>query len=172
MLQNHLALVALWTNAGKRLYAKIPNFSGFNRWHSCCPHVGIPIAPHKFHRENRSAGRIARHVSIPCSLRCWRVKMQPHSEAPEPRTVESKTNGPSAIDPSAEVSESGSDSHRSDPASFEYNLLRALHAMRVGDFSVRMAGDEDGLPGKIADTFNEIAAANQRIAEQLEGAGV
>src|SRR5258708_6768807 len=43
--------------------------------------------------------------------------------------------------------------------------------MRVGDFSVRMAGDQDGLLGKIADTFNEIAAANQRIAQQLEHVG-
>ena len=44
------------------------------------------------------------------------------------------------------------------------NLLQALRAMRAGDFSVRMAGDEDGLLGKIADTFNEIVAANQRMA--------
>jgi hypothetical protein len=43
--------------------------------------------------------------------------------------------------------------------------------MRIGDFSVRMAGDQDGLVGKIADTFNEIAAANQRIAQQLERVG-
>ena len=43
--------------------------------------------------------------------------------------------------------------------------------MRVGDFSVRMAGDDEGLLGKIADTFNEIAAANQRIAQQLERVG-
>ena len=47
-------------------------------------------------------------------------------------------------------------------------LLHALRAMRVGDFSVRMAGDRIGLLGKIADTFNEIAATNQRMARQLE----
>src|SRR5512136_2860282 len=50
-------------------------------------------------------------------------------------------------------------------------LLHALQAVRVGDFSVRMAGDQLGLLGKIADTFNEIAGANQRIAQQLEGVG-
>ena len=44
-------------------------------------------------------------------------------------------------------------------------LLHALQAMRVGDFSVRMAGDQVGLMGKIADTFNEIVAANQRMAQ-------
>ena len=35
-------------------------------------------------------------------------------------------------------------------ASFEHDLLHALQAMRVGDFSVRMVGDEDGVLGKIA----------------------
>ena len=43
--------------------------------------------------------------------------------------------------------------------------------MRVGDFSVRMAGDQIGIVGKIADTFNEIVAANQRMAQQLERVG-
>ncbi|MGH6839821.1 MAG: HAMP domain-containing protein, partial [Methylocella sp.] len=40
--------------------------------------------------------------------------------------------------------------------------------MRNGDFSVRIAGDRDGLLGKIADTFNEIVAANERMAQQLD----
>ncbi|WP_198165104.1 HAMP domain-containing protein [Rhodoplanes sp. Z2-YC6860] len=43
--------------------------------------------------------------------------------------------------------------------------------MRVGDFSVRISGDWVGLEGKIADTFNEIAAANERMAQQLEQVG-
>ncbi|MFZ3223955.1 MAG: HAMP domain-containing protein, partial [Xanthobacteraceae bacterium] len=43
--------------------------------------------------------------------------------------------------------------------------------MRVGDFSVRMAGDRVGILGKIADTFNEIVATNQRMAKQLERVG-
>ena len=43
--------------------------------------------------------------------------------------------------------------------------------MRVGDFSVRLPGDRTGLAGKIADTFNEIVAANQRMAQQLERVG-
>jgi HAMP domain-containing protein/signal transduction histidine kinase/DNA-binding response OmpR family regulator len=50
-------------------------------------------------------------------------------------------------------------------------LLHALQSMRVGDFSVRMAGDQIGIMGKVADTFNEIVAANQRIAQQLERVG-
>src|SRR5216683_320040 len=52
-----------------------------------------------------------------------------------------------------------------------HDLLHALQAMRVGDFSVRLPGDLTGIEGKIADTFNEIVAANQRMAEQLERVG-
>src|SRR5579872_5818730 len=50
-------------------------------------------------------------------------------------------------------------------------LLQALQAMRSGDFSVRMSGDRLGIEGKIADTFNEIIAANERMAQQLERVG-
>src|SRR4029079_2727598 len=51
------------------------------------------------------------------------------------------------------------------------DLLSALQSMRVGDFSVRMAGSEVGILGKIADTFNEIVATNERMAQQLERVG-
>ncbi|HEY7231003.1 MAG TPA: HAMP domain-containing protein [Pseudolabrys sp.] len=43
--------------------------------------------------------------------------------------------------------------------------------MRAGDFSVRMTGEEEGLLGKIADTFNDIVAANQRMAQQIDRVG-
>ena len=43
--------------------------------------------------------------------------------------------------------------------------------MRDGDFSVRLAGDQTGLAGKIADTFNEIVTSNERLAGELERAG-
>jgi HAMP domain-containing protein/CheY-like chemotaxis protein/signal transduction histidine kinase len=52
-----------------------------------------------------------------------------------------------------------------------HELLHALQAVRVGDFSVRMSGDKVGIAGKIADTFNEIVAANERMAQQLERVG-
>src|SRR5882724_363017 len=52
-----------------------------------------------------------------------------------------------------------------------HELLRALQAVRVGDFSVRLPGHQTGVIGKIADTFNDIVAANQRIAHQLERVG-
>ena len=51
------------------------------------------------------------------------------------------------------------------------DLLQAMQAMRVGDFSVRMSGGHVGTIGKLADVFNEIVAANQRMAQQLERVG-
>jgi methyl-accepting chemotaxis protein len=47
-------------------------------------------------------------------------------------------------------------------------LLSALQAMRAGDFSVRISADYDGLAGKIADTFNDIVAANERMSRELD----
>src|SRR5438874_458635 len=51
------------------------------------------------------------------------------------------------------------------------HMLHALQAMRIGDFSVRLPTDGTGIAGKIADTFNEIVAANERMAQQLEYVG-
>jgi HAMP domain-containing protein/CheY-like chemotaxis protein/signal transduction histidine kinase len=52
-----------------------------------------------------------------------------------------------------------------------HELLHALQAMRTGNFSVRLPTDRTGLEGKIADTFNEIVAANERMARELEHVG-
>src|SRR4051794_36720680 len=51
------------------------------------------------------------------------------------------------------------------------HMLHALQAVRVGDFSVRLPADGIGIAGKIADCFNEIVAANERMAQQLEYVG-
>ncbi|MGO6687172.1 HAMP domain-containing protein [Rhizobium leguminosarum] len=50
-------------------------------------------------------------------------------------------------------------------------LLEVLVAARRGDFSVRMRSDLTGLTGKVADALNDIIAANQRMAQQLEHVG-
>ena len=50
-------------------------------------------------------------------------------------------------------------------------LLQALQAVRGGDFSVRLPTDQVGLPGKIADAFNDIVLANERMARELEQVG-
>jgi HAMP domain-containing protein/CheY-like chemotaxis protein/signal transduction histidine kinase len=50
-------------------------------------------------------------------------------------------------------------------------ILSSLMTMRDGDFSVRLPGYWTGLSGKIADTFNDIAAANQHMAQDLKRLG-
>ncbi len=52
-----------------------------------------------------------------------------------------------------------------------HELLAALQAMRVGDFSVRLPGDRTGVAGRVADAFNDIVGANARMAQQLERVG-
>src|SRR5215469_9751957 len=46
-------------------------------------------------------------------------------------------------------------------------ILSSLQTMRNGDFSVRLPGAWTGLAGKIADTFNDIVAANQQMTLEL-----
>jgi len=50
-------------------------------------------------------------------------------------------------------------------------ILASLHAVRDGDFSVRLPGAWTGLPGKIADAFNDIVSANQQMANELKRIG-
>jgi HAMP domain-containing protein/CheY-like chemotaxis protein/signal transduction histidine kinase len=50
-------------------------------------------------------------------------------------------------------------------------ILASLQTMREGDFSVRLPVAWTGLKGKIADTFNDIIAANERIAGELKRVG-
>src|SRR5580692_4105671 len=50
-------------------------------------------------------------------------------------------------------------------------VLAGLQTMRDGDFSARLPGSWTGLPGKIADTFNSIVAANQQMAQELKRVG-
>ena len=51
------------------------------------------------------------------------------------------------------------------------NLLLTLQAVRDGNFSVRIAGDHEGIEGKIAETLNDIIASNQRLSEEMSRAG-
>src|SRR5437899_12340 len=46
-------------------------------------------------------------------------------------------------------------------------ILRALIALKKGDFSVRMPIDWTGTPGKIADTFNEVAEMMEQSSADL-----
>jgi HAMP domain-containing protein/two-component sensor histidine kinase len=71
------------------------------------------------------------------------------------------------METSADLSTPGPQSERS----YLQKLLSSLQLIRSGDFSVRMPNDSVGIEGKIADTFNEIVAANQQMAQQLELVG-
>jgi HAMP domain-containing protein/CheY-like chemotaxis protein/signal transduction histidine kinase len=51
-------------------------------------------------------------------------------------------------------------------------LLQALQKVRAGNFSVRLPGDLTGIEGKIADTFNDIVMANERMAAELKRVGL
>jgi HAMP domain-containing protein/CheY-like chemotaxis protein/signal transduction histidine kinase len=66
----------------------------------------------------------------------------------------------------------GNSVHIAEPAPADLRvILTGLQTMRDGDFSVRLPGSWTGLPGKIADTFNSIVAANQQMAQELKRVG-
>jgi HAMP domain-containing protein len=92
--------------------------------------------------------------------------------APSEALAEANADGLTGVPPAFE--ESGrtvEPNEHLEGAIDQHALLRVLQAMRLGDFSVRLSGDQTGLSGKIADIFNEIVAVNQRMAEQLERVG-
>src|SRR6266536_2769618 len=120
-------------------------------------HRSLHLAPHR-------PSALCRFCQLTSHPTARSETMQPNREAiadaadaAVPPVAAPEQNGPEAVNGGADVA--------------LYDFLRALQAMHVGDFSVRMAGDQVGLAGKIADTFNEIVAANQRMAQQLERVG-
>ncbi|MBV8417880.1 MAG: HAMP domain-containing protein [Verrucomicrobia bacterium] len=57
---------------------------------------------------------------------------------------------------------------RRDPAAHTTRaLLNALTTLKSGDFSVRLPLDWVGIDGKVADTFNDVVALNQRMSREL-----
>src|SRR6185369_12186372 len=50
-------------------------------------------------------------------------------------------------------------------------ILAGLQTMRDGDFSIRLPGTWTAVGGKIADCFNEIIVANERMARELKRVG-
>ena len=63
--------------------------------------------------------------------------------------------------------------HGSDMPPHEYltAILQSLQTMKDGDFSTRLPGTWTGLPGKIADAFNEIVTSNEAMARELKRVG-
>ena len=77
------------------------------------------------------------------------------------------TVSPAKGSPAPPVARSGAVEHASDLR----ELLRAMEAMRAGDFSMRLTRESEGSLGRICILFNEIVAANQNMAQQLERIG-
>ncbi|GAB3743419.1 HAMP domain-containing protein [Lysobacter olei] len=50
-------------------------------------------------------------------------------------------------------------------------ILAAMQAVRRGDFSVQLPAHWDGIEGKLAEAFNDIALANRRLAAELDRVG-
>src|SRR6202521_4418849 len=72
----------------------------------------------------------------------------------------------------ASVKSNGHSTVTAEPVSADLRaILASLQTMRDGDFSVRLPGSWTGLTGKIADTFNEIVAANQQMSRELQRVG-
>ncbi len=60
---------------------------------------------------------------------------------------------------------------RSAESARQEELLRAMQSVQAGDFSVRVSTDWESIHGKLADAFNDIIAANERMASELERVG-
>ncbi|MGC2154289.1 MAG: HAMP domain-containing protein [Terriglobales bacterium] len=72
---------------------------------------------------------------------------------------------------SSEQSSKAKNNGHSDASPDLVAILASLQTLRNGDFSVRLPGSWVGLAGKIADTFNDIAAADQKMALELKRLG-
>src|SRR4051812_5145773 len=84
--------------------------------------------------------------------------------------VSPKTNGRKNAKKSGHASRNGNGYARLTQTDLSL-VLTTLQAMRDGDFSVRLPGDWIGLEGKVADTFNQIIASNQQMAQELRRIG-
>src|ERR1700720_448235 len=125
-------------------------------------------------RRRRRSGTSA-HTAVPAlASRSPRLGRRPRSR-PEPPPRRGRS-GTGSLVMESQVPErrtrKSNGRHGAEAKSLDQRkLLRALQAVRDGDFSARLPRDQTGLAGKVADTFNEIVASNQRLARELERAG-
>ena len=47
-------------------------------------------------------------------------------------------------------------------------MLRALTALKHGEGSVRLPQEWTGLPGKVAEAFNDVVEMNEKMAKELD----
>ncbi len=82
---------------------------------------------------------------------------------------EQNANGPTVVEQNSAAQNNGHSKGEASPDLVA--ILASLQTLRDGDFSVRLPGSWVGLAGKIADTFNDIAAADQKMALELKRLG-
>src|ERR1700736_3410896 len=96
----------------------------------------------------------------------------PKATAAGTATMNGETRAPAAGESTTPAKNNGNSTMGAEPVTADLSvILGALKTMRDGDFSVRLPGSWTGLAGKIADTFNEIGAANQQMAQELKRVG-
>ncbi|HUQ11118.1 MAG TPA: hypothetical protein VM146_12450, partial [Steroidobacteraceae bacterium] len=88
------------------------------------------------------------------------------------RTLTTRRRSPSAAKAKQQNGNGSNGGHAEAPDADLKKLLRALQAVRDGDFTVRLAPDLTGLNGKIADAFNDMVGANERMSKELERVGM
>src|SRR3984893_13410674 len=74
-------------------------------------------------------------------------------------------------DPQVSRTGNGNSALVAEPAADLSVILAGLRTMRDANFAVGLPGSWTGLEGKIADTFNDIVAANQQMAQELKRVG-
>src|SRR5258708_38137673 len=111
-------------------------------------------------RENNQgrATRLDLVASILAAWRCALIIAGGNAMQWIGETIESPATGSLDTD-----LEQGSTRSSSGATSFGYNLLDGFQAKRGGGFSVRMKGDHDGLPRKVAEALDAIVAATHGI---------
>ena len=88
------------------------------------------------------------------------------------RSAQGAAVATTSTDLSQHAKDNGSSTMVAEPVGVDLGaILAGLQTMRDGDFSVRLPRSWTGLAGKIADTFNEIVAANQQMAQELKRVG-
>src|SRR5579862_627770 len=68
---------------------------------------------------------------------------------------------------SATRTKAGANGISPDGDHFKKQLLATLKALYEGDFSIRLPADLTGLDGKVADTFNQVAAQMERFGDNV-----
>src|SRR5260370_33113648 len=112
--------------------------------------------------RSRSYLRLApRRLSALGRFASSRLTPSPRSETMQQPNREAVADADAAVPPGVAPEKNGPDAMNGGAGPAMYDFLRALQAMRVGEFPVRVAAGQVGLAGQIAGTCKELRAAHQ-----------